>query len=500
MNPTEPVWTDFVTDWSINHYIGRWCCDIIYQDVMGCGTVGRSFDLRRNDHGHVFAGANMALARRLYEAGRQTLATFALTAEGKSEQVTRWAIGMTSNAHYGWIQLDPHRYTHPDHLLVLGGANGGWTQPFHNAQLAFLYGVQHDLILSQDVNLIREVVALRIPFTRYVTRGTYRDVVGLDFTGEDLSARRFDRFRDARAITVCVINPKQVANGTVTVDVAAFNKEEYAAFWFLAGGSARRATGTAAGNDRVRFAVPRTHTAALLLVAKPAPGEELVSRIVSQLEPGGARAGFWVANLAAQPRSAKIEITAPDLAPTTRKIEVPARDLIVDAVAWSAGDKLVAGGDTTLTLDGRAASQSYLYPLIEDGGFEKMAPVTEGTPFEGRSFLRLGPKDAWNGHGITLRLRPNCRYRIELMGRRTGADGKGIFALVRMKSAAQGWQHVGLNFPPDIFDSWVKMSADFTAPADLTEADIYLYNNESRETVDYDALKLEQLPTAAPAR
>jgi hypothetical protein len=47
MNPMETVWQDYVVRWTDGLYVGKWGCDTAYQDVLGCGTVGRSFDLRR---------------------------------------------------------------------------------------------------------------------------------------------------------------------------------------------------------------------------------------------------------------------------------------------------------------------------------------------------------------------------------------------------------------------------------------------------------------------
>lgn len=496
MNTLDKTWQDYLVRWTDELYVGRWNCDAAYQDVLGCETVGPLFDLRRNEHGHFFGRANMEIARRLFEEGRKREPAFALIAEGKNELVTRWAMGMTSSAHYGWIYVDAHRYTHPDHILYIGGANGGWNQPLYNAQLAFLYGAKHDLILSQDAYCLRDVIALRQPFMRYVTRARYRDTVGLRFSGEGLEARRFERLGDGcKAVLVTVINTKQTDRCKVEVDASVFGGDGFGAFWFASDGAARAADMQRQG-AWATFEAPAAAAAALLLVSQPAPGEELVARVRPSFEPDGVHAPFWVANLSPQARRVEVACAGPGLAKEARSLEIAAYGLATGTLKWPAAQAL-GGGDVTVACGGKVLARSYLFAFIDDGSFEKRPPPPEGTAYEGKSFLRFGPAKGWQGHAMRVYLEPSRQYRASVMGRRTGKQGQ-MYGLLRMKSQARGWQHAGLNFPPEVLDQWVKLAATFVTPGDMAEADLYLYNCDSQETVDYDLVQIELLGVAAP--
>ena len=208
-------------------------------------------------------------------------------------------------------------------------------------------------------------------------------------------------------------------------------------------------------------------------------------------EPGKAHARYWIANLSAAPRRLTAAFEGPGLAQQERALEVPAHGLVTDLVAWPS-DKASDGGDVHLSVDGRRIAMGHLYPFVEDGSFEKLPVPKEGKPFDGKGFLHFGPKQGWQGHAVRLYLRPSSRYRVSIMGRRTGAGGN-MFALVRMNSRAKGWQHAGLNFPDNVFNQWVRLETEATTPADMTEADLYLYNSDSREVVDYDLLLIEML-------
>ena len=488
MNTMDKTWQDYLVRWTDDLYVGRWNCDAAYQDVLGCETVGPLFDLRRSEHGHFFGRANMDIARRLFEEGRKRNPAFALIAEGKNELVTRWAMGMTSSAHYGWIYVDTHRYTHPDHILYIGGSNGGWNQPLYNAQLAFLYGAKHDLILSQDAYRIRDVLALRQPFMRYVTRARYRDTVGLRFSGDSIEARRFDRTGDGcKAVLVTIINTRHADKGKVEVDLSVLGPERVGAFCFASDGTAR-AIELRPQDHWATADVPVADAAAILLVSQPAAGEELLARVRPTLEPDGARAPFWAANLSPQPRQVKLAFAGPGLQ-DEKTLDLPAFGAAAGELSWPA-QKALAGGDVTCSTGGKALAGAYLFSFVDDGSFEKRPPPPDGTPADGKSFLRFGPAKGWQGVGLRIYVEPSRSYRVTVMGRRSGKKGQ-MYGLVRMKSQARGWQHAALNFPPDVFNQWVKLQVAFSTPSDMTEADLYLYNCDSEETVDYDAVQFE---------
>jgi hypothetical protein len=490
----EPAWRDWLTRWACDLYTKQWHCDTPYIDVLGCKTQ-RSFDLRRSEDGHVFGSGEMELAKRLFEAGRKIDPDFLLVAEGKNELVTRWAAGMTSSSHPGWIDLDAHRYTHPDHLLYLGAQNGGYQQNLTNVLLAYLYGAKFDLLELGDIRRIRQVIALRQSFIRYVTRATYCDTVGLTFSGEGVEARRFDRVGpDVKAITVCVINPNEIRDGKLAVDLSPFGKDKVSALLMSTDGEARLVR--LENQAKFEVTIPPSCASALLLVSQPAPGDEMLAQITpvialaakSPTTQPGVRVTGWVAKFSAATAGGPCAIEGLG---GKGAVTAPSETGVVSVTQAWPSDRLADGGDVALTVGGTPLARAFLWPIVEDGSFEKYPiPQKVGEPFDGKRFVQFPPAKGWQGTYKRLNVRPGCTYRISVMGRRTGDKGT-IHGLVRFHSAGKGWQYGGLNFPQGQFNEWVKLQCEITAPADLTEADVYLYNSDSQETVDYDSLRAQ---------
>lgn len=485
MNPLDPVWQKWLTQWTVGLYTEEWNCDSPYQDVLGAGNVGRSFDLRRGDHGEVYNGERL-VAQRLVEEGRKSDPQYCLVAEGKQEQVTRWATGMTSNAHYGWIDLAAHRYTHPDHILYMGAANGGYTQLVKNCELAYLYGARFDLILMGDVRALRRTVTFRDSFKRFCFRARYMDTVGLKVSGEGIRATRHDRTEDgvsARLITV--VNESQTADGILEMEPL-----RGPAFWLTDDGMATRASFAKGATGGWFTPIPPHRLSALLMVAHPPRDEEYLSGLLVWPTPRGYTSRLWLVNLT--PVAKQLHLTLTGVGPD-QPLEVALepggvynRDLPVALPADTA-----PSGYVRLIAANRTLRQTFLYPTVDDPSFEKSGTPVDEAP-DGERVARLGPVKGWQGVSRLLNVEPDRKYRVTVKARRSGEQGN-MFALVRLRSAAQGWQYTRLNFPPGVFNRWVELAGEFTVPPDLTEADLYLYNMDSQVTVDYDAIEVKML-------
>lgn len=492
MNPTDPEWQKWQVDWTAGRYVRDWHCDTAYQDVLGCGNVGRSFDLRRGDHGEVHDG-EMAMARRLHEEGRKADPQFALSAEGKSELVTRWAMGMTSSLHSGWCDLAPHRYTHPDHILFFGGANGGYQRMPRQCDQAFLYGARFDVIMAGDHYDIRRAVTFRGALGRFALRARYRDTLGVEVAaGEGIDATRHERDSGGvRSALITVVNRERVPDGRILVDVSSL-PAPFGAFWLADDGSARPAKLDSVGKGSVTAVVPAARHSALLLVARTTPEESTLAGMTPEPVPGGCRYRFWVANLTPQKQSRTLTLDAPGARKRSLKAALEPYGLYIQAVegAFAAGED--PSGDVTLSAGGKTLASAYLYAPVEDGSFEK-----EGTPVagaaDGAHTAKVGPGKGWQGTHRLLNLAPGHRYRVSVMARRSGPQGEQ-FALVRLKDAAGRWHHHGMPLPKDAAaNTWTRLTTEFDTPAELSTADIYLYNHNSTDTVEYDDIEVEMV-------
>ncbi len=485
MNPLDPVWQKWLTQWTVGLYTEEWNCDSPYQDVLGAGNVGRSFDLRRGDHGEVY-NAERLLAQRLAEEGRQADPQYCLVAEGKQEQVTRWATGMTSNAHYGWIDLAAHRYTHPDHILYMGAANGGYTQLVKNCELAYLYGARFDLIVMGDVRALRRTVTFRDSFKRFCFRARYMDTVGLKVSGQGLRATRHDRTeRGVNARLITVVNEQQTADGILELEPL-----PGPAFWLTDDGKAAQAS-FAQGETGTTFTrIPPHRLSALLLVAQPPRDEEYLSNLVAWPTPRGYTARLWLANLTRATK--QLRLTLQGIGP-----EQPLEIALEPGGVYNQDLPVILPPDTVpsgflrLTQADRTLAQTFLYPTLDDPSFEKSGTPLADAP-DGERVARLGPVKGWQGVSRLLNVEPDRKYLVTVSARRSGEQGN-MFGLVRLRSAARGWQYTRLDFPAGVFNRWVVLTGEFTVPTDLTEADLYLYNMDSEVAVDYDAIAVKML-------
>lgn len=482
MNPSDKPWQDWLVMWTVGLYAEKWNCDTAYQDVLGCGTRGRSFDLRRGNHGHIFGRGNMEIAERIVSAGKKINPEYALSAEGRMDLVTRWAMGMTSNLHYGWIYVDAHRYTHPDHILVLGGCNGGYQQMLFNLGLAYIYGAKFDVILSGDVNKIKEMLAFRQSFIRYASRAEYKDELGITYSGHGIRARRFERGQDV--IMVNVFNMEN-SEGDLTVDVSLLKDAKFGAFWLRSDGLTHKAEFARDGRN-IKTRIPACLASCLMLVVAPPAGEEILCQVGTSFAPGGLRINYWIANLSPTKKTFDVGIKGAGATLEFARQEIAAYDA-VSKTEIVRSDGLAASGDVELLLAGKKAGTTFLYPLIEDGSFEKTGTPVDDAP-DGARVRRFGPKDGWQGIGIGNSLRPGCRYKISMMARRTGPNGD-MHALAIIGRRGQGNLFFNMPFPKDVYNEWVKLETEVTTPSDMTQFQLYVYNKNSKETVDYDDVR-----------
>ncbi|MBM3497432.1 MAG: hypothetical protein FJX74_02070 [Armatimonadetes bacterium] len=489
MNPQDEGWQRWLELAAIDYYVKRWHCDTAYEDVLGCGNPGRSFDLRRGDHGQVY-NTEMALAQRLAEAGRRADPDFTLIAEGKQELVTRWAMGMASSQHYGWIDHAAHRYTHPDHILFLGGSNGGYQQMYANCERAYLFGSRFDLILTGDVYDIRRIVTFREGLKRFFTRARYRDTVGLRVEGEGIEATRHDRLdAGAQSILATVVNRSGATDGVLAIDPTALGSATYGAFWLQDDWTVQPAALTSR-QGWVSTTIPPNPASALLLVARAPEGEDLLGGLLPERTPNGWRARVWLANLTPSARTVQVTLQGPGLPTAPEPVALPGNGVRNRFVEMDEGSRTETVpdpvfGDVTLLAEGKPLARNFLYPLLEDGSFEQ-----DGTPLadapDGERAVHFGPAEGWQGTYRLLNLVPGRRYQAGVTARRTGTQGE-MYGLVRMRDGEQ-WHYASLNFPEQPLNEWVDLTVDFEAPPTLREANLYLYNSKSEATVDYDRL------------
>ncbi|MBE7467183.1 MAG: hypothetical protein HS116_27230 [Planctomycetes bacterium] len=491
MNPLDETWYRHLEQYTVDLYAKRWNADSPYQDVLGIGHLGRSFDLARGDHGHVH-NSEYLTAKRLFEAGQKADKQFTLLAEGKSNLVTRWAVGMTSNQHYGWRDLRALRYTHPDHILALGGSNGGYHDMRHNCELSFLFGTWFDIIPTDEFQDVHKLVRFRTALKRWATRGVYRDTVGVK-AGGGLLAARHDRIgEDVRAILIPTVRPAGVEQGQIEVDVAALG-ERYGAFWLTEDGDAKEASMYTFERGFGATQAPAAGASALLCVAQAPAGEDLLGGVVVERRPQGLAARVWIANLTDAPRTLPLLLEAPGAATPVQSVALKPFGVFSHRYEMNLPNPGAAHGFVRLLAQGKPIGENYLYPLYDDPSFERRGTAEAAAP-DGQRILRLPPKEGWQGHGGQLWLEPGHRYRIGVKARRGGAQGQ-MHGLVILKLDSGKQQHVGLNFPKDQtdFSAWLNLSAEFETPPDLKQAQFYLYNSNSKETVDYDDIRVEML-------
>ena len=168
----------------------------------------------------------------------------------------------------------------------------------------------------------------------------------------------------------------------------------------------------------------------------------------------------------------------------------------LSAFAWEMAAPLPAGtpaaGYLQLKNGGKLLAQTYLYAPADDPSFEKSGDGTRRTRRRGSGRRGWDRSRAGRASSRLLYVEPGRKYRLTVAGRRSGDKGN-MYVLLRLRSAAQGWQYARADFPAGVFGQWVKLSAEFTVPADMAEADVYLYNMDSEATVDYDDIRVEMI-------
>ncbi|MFW5798932.1 MAG: hypothetical protein ACOCXX_04680, partial [Planctomycetota bacterium] len=403
MNPDDPDWQRWLVRWTNGLYQQQWNCDTAYQDVLGCGRVGRSFDLRRGDHGNIPNG-NEDIARQLAETGQKHDPDWVLSAEGKSELVTRWAMGMTSNRHYGWIDLHAHRYTHPDHILFLGGANGGYRQMAHNCDLAYLYGAKFELILTGKVGRVKRTVLFRETIKPLFFNARYRDTVGLDVKGDRIRATRHDWVDDRnRIVTVAVVNRTGIDDGKLTVDLEALPVQPTQAVWLCDDWTARVAEATV-NKGAMELAVPTTRVNALLLVERIEPPRNLYGGVVGRRHPGGLHVDLRSIRLPSGPVPGQQAVPKAEVLWKDKVVATPKLQQLVESRTLELDLDDVDEGFLRLRLDGKPVGFHYIEPMVVDGSFEARGGVPADDAPHGRRVARLGPAQGWSGthRGLNL--------------------------------------------------------------------------------------------------
>ena len=221
------------------------------------------------------------------------------------------------------------------------------------------------------------------------------------------------------------------------------------------------------------------------------PEEDLLAGVTPERTPAGCRYHLWVANLTPNRRMVPLALHAPAIGDRVLSLSIEPYSTLSRTVEGSFSPGQPHSGDVTLRAGGRTLAFAYLYPLVEDGSFER-----DGTPLPdaaaGARVARVGPGKGWQGRYRILNLAPEHRYRVTVRGRRMGPRGEA-FGLVRVKDGAGQWHHTGLAFAKDAGAAWAPLTAEFDTPAELAAADVYLYNHNSEDAVEYDGLEVEML-------
>ncbi|NUQ01672.1 MAG: hypothetical protein HUU35_17650, partial [Armatimonadetes bacterium] len=163
------------------------------------------------------------------------------------------------------------------------------------------------------------------------------------------------------------------------------------------------------------------------------------------------------------------------------------------ALRWSLNAEVSLEGESSLR---RAV---LLTPLALNGDFE----LVDGTPGEradGQRALHLPPTDSGYLHRLVdLWLLPNRRYRLAVSARRTGFTAAVAGTLLRLNTATEGiYQDHRWGLDSKRPEQWQRLGGEFTTPADLTRAGLYLYNVRSPDNAWFDDLRVEDLGPITP--
>ncbi|MDY0166601.1 MAG: hypothetical protein RBS80_08660 [Thermoguttaceae bacterium] len=529
----DPKWRAYLTHWVADQYAGRWGANTAYIDVLGTGNATIDYDPRRGNNGDGSWGiARKWLAKEVLDRARAHDPQFGLTMEGLGDLPGLYAAAMCSGVYRG--DRNVVRYTFPDRVLIHGMANSGGHGtggPWERYLATFREGMRWDIV-GQPNSLPVSLLNLTRPFLPELYQARFLDTEGLQTSDPRIEARRFDATETAlRCHIITLTNAERVSGELRLVD-----KELRAAGTILgltldgrllkvqtAQGDCPNFRGTEpvepsmAGSAAKMGLSPSSHLAlpidpdllaAVLLI--PQAGDDRAPAwpvLWADWSEGNGPLKLFVFNLADRPRDVAVDLhcigyTEPygERLPEAgrmrqrQEVSIAAREAAVIPIhspeaAVEAWRKWTTRWSVALPAHEHQREQ-LLTPLLLDPTFDLPETEQHEAPF-GRA-VELGPTtEGYQHRRLDVWLLPGRRYRIAFQSKRTGfqADVRG--SLLRLTRRDGSLEDHRWALDPKRPNEWQELGGEFTTPADLTGASLYLYNVRSPDTAWFGDIRLE---------
>ncbi len=533
----DPRWRAYLTHWIADIYTGRWGANAAYIDVLGTGNATIDYDPRRGNNGDGSWGiARKWLAKEVLERAREHDPQFGLTMEGLADLPSLYAAALCSGVYQG--NRNVVRYAFPDRVLLHGMANAGGHGtggPWERYLATFREGMRWDVVGNPN-SLPVALLNLTRPFLPELYQARFLDTEGLKTSDPRIEARRFDATETAlRSHLITLTNPERIsgqlqlvapelrAAGTVmgiTLDGRlleaqtagagsdADGQEDAAPHDSPAIANTRRAP---SGNGTLTVPLDGSVLAAVLIV--PSVGDQRAPVFPVLWPDWSADEGplkLFAFNLSDQPRETSIELrwegyTEPygERLPEIARFEhrqpvslaahgaavIPIRSPVAAREPWR--QWTTRWSVAMPEPESQGVREHLLTPLLLDPSFQFLEVGQGEAPF-GRA-LELGPtSEGYQHRRLDLWLLPDRPYRIAFPSKRSGfqADVRG--SLLRLHRRDGSHEDHRWTLDPQRPNQWQELGGQFTTPADLTRASLYLYNVRSPHTAWFGDIRVDE--------
>ncbi|NLY01197.1 MAG: hypothetical protein GXY83_34330 [Rhodopirellula sp.] len=508
----DPLWRDYLASWIGDRYVGAWGANAAYIDVLGTGDATIDYDPRRNHNGDGSWGlGRKMLAQEVVQRSRRHDPEFGLAMEGLGDLPGLHAAALCSGVYRG--NRNVVRYTFPDRILIHGMANSGGSGtggPLARYLTTFREAMRWDIV-GRPTSLPAALLNLTRPFQPELYEARFLDTEGLRVSDPRIEARRFDATATALGCHVVTLTNQERIEGKVVLADPALSQVGAALGLALDGRLLTAARSSAAAP--LEIPVDSSILAAIFLVP---PADAARATVWPVLWPDWGEAGkgklatVRLLNLSDKPQQAALHLdclgyTDPfgERLPAEarvryqRTVRVEPRQAI--AVEFDSPAAVVdAYRDWTTRWEVSLPEHDYrreqlLTPPALDPSFDFLETKT-GEGVDGRA-LELGPTtEGYQHRTVDLWLLPNRRYQLTFQSKRTGfkADVRG--SLLRLhKGENDAMEDHRWALDPKRPGVWQKLGGEFTTPADLTRAVLYLYNVRSTDTAWFDEIRIEDL-------
>lgn len=503
----DPKWRAYLTHWVAGQYVGRWGANTAYIDVLGTGDATVDYDPRRGNNGDGSWGiARKWLAKEVLDRAREHDPQFGLTMEGLGDLPGLYAAAMCSGVYRG--DRNVLRYTFPDRVLIHGMANSGGHGtggPWERYLATFREGMRWDVV-GQPNSLPVSLLNLTRPFLPELYQARFLDTEGLQTSDPRIEARRFDATETAlRCHLITLTNAERVVGELRLID------KELAAAGTILGLTLdgrllkvrRKDTG-----QPLALPIDAGILAAVLLI--PSAGDDRAPAWPVLWADWSEEKGplkFFVFNLADQPRDLAVDLHCigytepygerlPEAARLHRRQEVSIAAREAAVIPVRSPEAAVAPWRrwttrwTVAVPEYEHQREQLLTPLLLDPSFDLPEAGQDEAPF-GRA-VELGPTtEGYQHRRLDVWLLPGRQYRIAFQSKRTGfqADLRG--SLLRLTRRDGSFEDHRWALDPKRLNEWQELGGEFTTPADLTGASLYLYNVRSPDTAWFGDMRLE---------